>query len=329
MFLLVSRLGAFAQDIHFSQFTGSLLNLSPGFVGFYDGDYRIGAIYRSQWQSVPVKYNTFSLQGEKVISPIALENDLIGVGLVFNSDRAGDARYGTTQAYLKGSYIFKSFTDTSWRVSAGIGLGWNQVGFDFSKMNFDAQYDGLEYNRALSTTEQFQSFNRNYFDCDLGFAGQKKLENRSTFGFGLGLFHLTRPNFSFNGSTDSRLDLKFTTTLSYNWYVNKKTDVLAEALLSFQGKYKEIIPNVSAKYFFDRQENTSLLGGLSFRAKDALIAKLGYSKKLMTGGVSYDINLSKFTAATNYRGGFEIYIIQIINSQPAFMAKKRSCPTFL
>src|SRR5690606_13281714 len=88
------------QDIHFSQFNSSLLNLTPGFTGLYYGDYRVGAVYRSQWQSVPVKYNTFSMHGEKVIKPRDFEKDLVGVGFLFNSDRAGDARYGTTQAYL-------------------------------------------------------------------------------------------------------------------------------------------------------------------------------------------------------------------------------------
>ena len=47
-----------AQDIHFSQYNGSLLNLNPAFTGFFDGDYRVNGIFRSQWQSVPVPYKT-------------------------------------------------------------------------------------------------------------------------------------------------------------------------------------------------------------------------------------------------------------------------------
>ena len=52
---------AISQDIHFSQYNGSLLNANPAFTGFFDGDHRVGAIYRSQWQTVPVSYSTFSL----------------------------------------------------------------------------------------------------------------------------------------------------------------------------------------------------------------------------------------------------------------------------
>lgn len=326
--LVLLTFGLRAQDIHFSQFNGSLLNMTPGFTGFYDGDYRVGAIYRSQWQSVPVRYNTISLQGEKVISPLKLQKDLIGVGVLFNSDRAGDARYGTTQAYLSGSYIIKSFQDTSIRLSLGLSAGWNQVGFDYSKMNFDSQYDGEALNNGLGTNERFNYTVRNYFDLNFGFALQKKFENRSTFGFGFGFFHLTRPNYSFNGSGDSRLDYKFTNTFTYNKILNARVDLVAEAMLSFQGKYKEIIPHASLRYFFDRSENKAVLGGLSLRAKDALIVRLGYSNKLMNAGIAYDINLSRFNAATNRRGGFEIFLIQIINEQPAFVAKKRPCPAF-
>ena len=318
-----------AQDIHFSQFNGSLLNMTPGFTGFYEGDYRVGAIYRSQWQSVPVRYNTISLQGEKVISPLKLEKDLIGVGILFNSDRAGDARYGTTQAYLSGSYIIKSFQDTSIRLSLGFSAGWNQVGFDYSKMNFDSQFDGEALNNGLGTNERFNWTVRNFLDLNTGFAIQKKFENRSTLGFGLGFFHLTRPNYSFNGSGNSRLDFKLTNVLTYTKPINEKIDILAEAMFSFQGKYKELLPHLSVKYFFDRSENKAILGGLSMRSKDALIVRLGYANKLMNAGMAYDINLSRFTAATNRRGGFEIFLIQIINSQPAFVAKKRTCPSFL
>ena len=53
-----------AQDIHFSQFNMSPVNLNPAFTGFFDGDYRGVANYRSQWSSVPVSYSTVSLQAD-------------------------------------------------------------------------------------------------------------------------------------------------------------------------------------------------------------------------------------------------------------------------
>jgi hypothetical protein len=60
----------FAQDIHFSQFDGALLNISPAYTGVFDGDYRFSAIYRSQWQAVPVGYSTFNINAETKLKPL-------------------------------------------------------------------------------------------------------------------------------------------------------------------------------------------------------------------------------------------------------------------
>ena len=128
LFISLVSFKIYAQDLHFSQFDGSLLNLSPAFTGFFNGDYRAGAIYRSQWQSVPVPYSTFSMAGEARLKPKSFVKDMIGVGLTFNSDRAGDLRYGTTQLYASGNYIFLGKADSSLLISAGMNIGWCQVG---------------------------------------------------------------------------------------------------------------------------------------------------------------------------------------------------------
>ena len=50
-----------AQDIHFTQFGNSHLNLNPALTGSFNGLGRINANYRSQWNEVPVEYQTFTL----------------------------------------------------------------------------------------------------------------------------------------------------------------------------------------------------------------------------------------------------------------------------
>jgi type IX secretion system PorP/SprF family membrane protein len=317
------------QDIHFSQFNGSLLNLTPGYTGLFNGDYRIGAIYRSQWQTVPVRYNTFSIQGEKVIKPMKFDKDLIGIGFILNSDRAGDARYGTTQIYLSGSYIIVGKEDSTLRISFGAGLGWCQVGFDYSKMTFDNQFDGQNYNSGLGSNEHFGFTARNFADINIGTVVQKKFNNKHLLSYAFGFFHLTSPNISYQGNDLSRLDFKFTNCLSYVTPIKRNADIILEALLTNQGKYIELIPHVSLKYYLEKKENKAILGGVSFRTRDAIIARLGFTNNTMQTGVSYDINMSNFTPATNRRGGFEIFINYIIKVPPSFIARKRPCPSFI
>ncbi|MDI1355544.1 MAG: PorP/SprF family type IX secretion system membrane protein [bacterium] len=325
----MSAFQSVAQDIHFSQFNGSLLNLTPGYTGLFNGDYRVGAIFKSQWQSVPVNYKTFSMSGEKVFRPKEMEKDKLGIGFLFNSDRAGDARYGTTQAYMTGSYIYSGREDTTLSISIGMSAGWCQVGFDYTKMTFDNQYDGLAYNSGLGSNENFTWVSRNFLDINGGLVIQKTFNQIHHVSYALGVYHLTSPKVSYQGNDLSRLDFKFSNCISYNTPIKANTDIILEALLSNQGKNYEIIPHASLKYYLEKRENKAILGGLCFRARDAIVLRMGYTNQTLQSGISYDINISKFTPATNHRGGFEIFINYVIKVKPAFIARKRPCPMFI
>jgi type IX secretion system PorP/SprF family membrane protein len=320
---------SFGQDIHFSQFNGSILNVSPGFTGLFNGDFRVGAIYRSQWQTVPVKYSTFSMTGEARIKPQQLAKDMVGVGVVFNSDRAGDARYGTTQFYVNGSYIFLGRPDSSLLISLGMNLGFCQVGFDYSKMTFNNQYDGLQFVPSSASGEEFSYTNINFVDINLGASAQYILYGRHRFTYGMGLFHLTNPKITYQENKNSRLDFKLTNYIGYATPVGVKTDIIGEMLLTNQGKNYELIPHASLKYYISRDLNQAVLGGLCFRARDAVVLRFGYHYKTLQSGIAYDVNVSKFTAATNRRGGFEMYVNYIIKQKRSYIAKKRFCPVFM
>lgn len=326
---LLSDLASKAQDIHFSQFNGSLLNLNPAFTGFFNGDYRVGAIYRTQWSAVPVPYNTISFSGETRIRPMMERRDMMGIGVVFNNDKAGDTRYRTNQLYVHGSYIYPVKEDSSLLVSAGLNLGYCSVGFDYDKMTFDNQYDGLKYNNSTPSGEQFQYFNDNFLDINLGFAAQYILNRQQRFVFGMSFQHLSAPNISYQGNDVSKLDRKLGFYGQYVRPLNKKVDLVAELMYNRQGKYNELVPHASLKYYTNKDANQSISGGISARAVDAFIVRGGYTYKNLQAGISYDINYSRFTAATNRRGAFEIYIIHIFFKKYQTIIKKKPCPIFM
>jgi len=318
-----------AQDIHFSQFNGSLLNLNPGFTGFFNGDYRVGAIYRTQWRAVPVPYSTVSFSGESRIRPVMERRDMAGIGLVFNNDRAGDTRYHTTQLYLNGSYIYSAKEDSSLLLSGGLNLGYCSVGFDYNRMTFDNQHDGLNYNQNAPTGEQFQWTNDNFLDINFGVAGQYLLNRKQRFVLGTSIHHLNAPKISYQGNDVSKLDRKSSTYAQFVTPLNQKIDLITELLYNRQGKNNEIVPHASLKYYLNKDANQSLMGGVSARAVDAFILRAGYTYKNLQAGVAYDINYSKFTAATNARGAFEIYIIHIFFKKYQTIIKKKPCPVFM
>lgn len=327
--LVFAFAGLRAQDIHFSQYNGSLLNMSPAFTGLFDGDYRVNGIYRSQWQQVPVPYKTFSFAGDARFKLKNMKSDCIGVGLMINSDNAGDAFYTTNQFYLSGSYIHKATEDSSLLIGAGFGFGLNSLGFNYNKMTFDNQFDGNTYNSSLGTGEKFQQTSTTYADLNLGLMAQYSLKNVALFNYGFSFSHLTSPVISYQGNTYSKLDPRILNYLSAIVPIKPTMAIQGELLYSHQGKYDELVPGAMLRYIFSTEKNNSASIGLYYRVKDAIIPRLGYTFRLTTAGISYDINTSKFIAATNRRGAFEIYITHIIRKSRPFVAKKRVCPVYM
>ncbi len=50
----------FCQDIHYSQFHNAPFNINPALTGVSRGDIRVMGNFRTQWQSVPLDYLTYT-----------------------------------------------------------------------------------------------------------------------------------------------------------------------------------------------------------------------------------------------------------------------------
>src|SRR5690242_10079241 len=86
---------ACAQDIHFSQFYEAPLYRNPAFAGIVNGDIRVQAIFRSQWNSFVNAYKTGSLNAEYKM-PVGKGEDFVTSGFESFFDRAGSADLTTT-----------------------------------------------------------------------------------------------------------------------------------------------------------------------------------------------------------------------------------------
>ena len=82
-FLFFISTPLFSQDIHYSQFYNSPLNLNPANTGMFDGDFRFAANQRTQWRSVTVPFSTFSLSAD-AFQPKEWKN--ISLGALMNHD---------------------------------------------------------------------------------------------------------------------------------------------------------------------------------------------------------------------------------------------------
>lgn len=318
-----------AQDIHFSQYSMSPLNLNPAFAGFFDGDYRGVANYRSQWTTVPVSYKTVSISADMSNVSKSTGPGKIGAGILFNNDVAGYSKYGTTQLYIPLSYIKRLNSDSSLFMSVGLQPGISNIGFHTDQLSFDNQWDGDAYNPALSSGENFPLMKRTYFDINSGAIVQYRFKQRAAVTLGIGMAHLTAPKISYFKNSEIKLDRKFTSYLAITYPVAEKIDLTGEYLFEKQGKYKENVLGAKIAFLFSSEIKQDINAGFYLRTKDAMIYRIGYDYNTWQFSMSYDVNTSKFQAATNRRGAIEFGLIYIFSKPKIFVPKQRACPIYM
>ena len=92
-FLILNSAFLISQDIHFSNWQMSPLNLNPANAGMFDGNGRLIFNYRNQWKSVPVPYSTFSFATDFNLDKSLIKKTDEAIGIIFNHDASGDGRY--------------------------------------------------------------------------------------------------------------------------------------------------------------------------------------------------------------------------------------------
>ena len=98
-----------AQDLHLSQFFETPLLRNPALAGIFEGDVRVQAVYRDQWNSVTTGYRTGSLSGEYKM-PVGKGDDFVTWGMQLFYDRAGSVSFTQTKILPALNY-HKSFSN--------------------------------------------------------------------------------------------------------------------------------------------------------------------------------------------------------------------------
>lgn len=310
--LLAVATSGHSQDIHFSQFYNQPINLNPGIAGFTDCDYRVFSSYRRQWASVTVPFSTKYVSYDMSIYEMENGNSF-GGGVSFFNDKAGTSAMGLTNINLALSYAFRVSKKAV--VSAGISAAYNQRSINIGGLKWDSQYDGSAFNSGLSSGESGAAPYM-YFDYSSGALYKHKLKKEDFFQIGLSALHLNMPYYSLGGGGD-RLSMRYVGTGSYQKQILDKTFLIPSFIGMVQGPayeitggllYKQII-GMDSKYTDANLSSYIMIGGF-YRYRDAVIVSFYYDyKHIASLGVSYDINLSRLSAATTGRGGPEFSLI--------------------
>ena len=324
-----------AQDIHFSQFMYSPLNLNPAQTGNFDGAYRFAGNFRRQWSSITIPYQTFGFSAD---ATNFLRKKNIGAGTSLYYDKAGDSYFSTLQFNIAGSYLFEIKKDKQF-ISIGAQTGFTQRRIDYSDLSFDNQYNGFVYDPTLPHAENFANDGRIYLNLNTGINWVYKIEDRKIISSGVSFFNLTRPKQSFFGNDQIRLDRRLSFNIATEWKLTDKIDLLPATLFMAQGTYREFIVGSSVRYVMkdnraryrnksDHEYRAISAGGWA-RTRDAGFVSVGLDYDQWRMGLSYDINLSNLRPASLGRGGFEFSVIYIIKDILPKRLKYRICPDFI
>ncbi|MCX6259018.1 MAG: PorP/SprF family type IX secretion system membrane protein [Bacteroidia bacterium] len=319
-----------AQDIHFSQFYSSPLNLNPATTGNFDGQYRFIANDRNQWQSFTNGYRTFSASFDsKWILP-GLVNSAAGAGLIINSDKAGDGNFGFTQIGLAVSFHYDLTGTGKNIISAGVCPSFSQYSIDFSKFNFNSQFNGDYYDPGIPANENLSAGNFTFFDLSAGAGISSYINEKYSVNSGFSVQHLLSPTVSFYDNSGVKLNPRFNIHAMVEYHYRPDITIYPSFMFSKQGVLREFTWGGMTKLSLNNLIVQSLYFGGWNRWGDAIILKTGADYQNVNIGISYDFNISSLTRASNGMGGFEFsmaYIFNLRRIMPPVPFKQ--CPTFI
>ncbi|TVR83963.1 MAG: type IX secretion system membrane protein PorP/SprF [Saprospirales bacterium] len=327
-----------AQDIHFSQFYMSPLNLNPAMTGVMECNQRLVANYRNQWSSV-LRSNAFSTYSVSYDHKIPSgRDDYFGVGAAFWGDQAGESNFSTYQGKIAGSFskFMSGGRDYNSYLVVGAEFGLAQRGIDLSRLRWGTQHDGSGgWDSSLPSNETFDRDNFLFADIGVGLLWFTTWRDGRSIYFGAAAHHVNRPNQSFFNDNSIELYTKYTLHGGAETPLSSQFSLIPNVVAMFQGPSFQLNGGLSSRFQIGaRGDNQSFQIGAWVRlvnnytwgvtaqdpeppvvnediklGADAIILTSRFDFEYFGIGFSYDINVSDLSRATNGNGAFEFSII--------------------
>jgi type IX secretion system PorP/SprF family membrane protein len=312
LLLLFTCHNTFSQDIHFSQFFEAPLLRNPALAGIFVGDFRVQGVYRNQWNSVTVPYQTASLNAEYKLQ-VGKSDDFLSLGGEILYDKAGSIALTSTHILPVINYHKSISAEKNAYLSLGFMGGLVQRRLDRSKITTNSQFNGTDYDPTLADGETFTNSGYSYLDGSVGMSFNTQIgqnEDDNIF-LGAAYHHFNKSaKASFYGNSKIEMIPKVVLSAGVRMGVTDYSFVTFHGDYSQQGSSTETIGGMLYSYKLDDPVDPLYIihGGAFIRWKDALIPVVKMEYKPMAIAVSYDVNVSQLKTASQGRGGFELSI---------------------
>jgi type IX secretion system PorP/SprF family membrane protein len=323
-------MGLQAQDIHYSQFYNSNMNVNPALTGIFNGDKRVSASYRHQWYSVPVPYLTFTGSYDQKFYKGGNAKSFFSGGALFNYDQAADSRLTMAQLSLSASWTY--LLNENNLLTVGAQLGGAQRQFSDNNLQWDNQFNGFMFDPMLTSGENFDGQSFLLFNGSLGLNYRWQKDARTKLDLGAAMMNLFSSDASF-ARDNFNLQPRYSFQLESSLQLTSLFDVVLNGLVQFQGGAREIVPAAILRTYINQKRGKEFaldLGAIarySFDEWDAIAPKIGFVFPRLQVSLSYDINISDFNQATERYGGPEVHVLYLITEVKPLNSFK-TCPIF-
>ena len=326
----------YSQDVHFSQTDRANHQINPAFIGCYNGDIKVEMNWKDQWRSISNTFRTYGTAfeysfGKRGYTP---KKVFFAAGLHVFRDVSGDVELGNTS--FGGTFSTLVKVNRNSRLVLGLQADYNSIGINSSKMQWGNQYTGLNFDPSLSNGEGIEFSSFGYSDISFGVAYWYQKKNRGFFGLspenakiGFSAFHINRPTTNFT-NIDASLPMKFVLHADAMFDIHENLYFQPNINILYQNKQSEILFGGLLKYTLKNgssitglKNEWSVSGGVDLRISnviDAIIPKVYIGIENFSLGLSYDVNISKLSNSSNYRGGFE-FSLRFINPDSYYHKK--------
>ncbi|MES2628677.1 MAG: PorP/SprF family type IX secretion system membrane protein [Bacteroidota bacterium] len=304
-----------AQDAHFSQYFASPLYTNPALTGQINGNFRLNALQRSQWQTYDnAAYTTSSFSADARLNNF-------GLGLNAVNEVSGTNNYNRLSVNVGGAYDLSFKSNSNQHLVFGVQAGIYNLSTNNKNITVPDQYEP-GFGATNPVNEDLSNLSVLSPDVNFGVLWFNGSVKRRWAPFaGASVFHLLQPYDSF--SKDKRVDMRYLVHGGVRFRTNSAIEFVPNIMASVQGTAYNGIVGVNASYSLI-DTYTSIQAGIGYRLDDAIVPYFGLGYKDFAFGVTYDANISSLSDVGNNKNALEFSLTYINRSNQ--VKKQFICP---
>ncbi|MCF8449503.1 MAG: PorP/SprF family type IX secretion system membrane protein [Taibaiella sp.] len=301
------------QFLRFSQYMAAPMTLNPAMTGLGTEDYRITSNHRSQWSSIsPMPYQTSTMSVDiNTLKNKLPKGDALGVGVIGLFDRSGSGGVLNKTGGLSLAYHKTLGKDSNNHISIGAQGMWVHKNIDYARLTYEDIHNNgngtLAYPFSVFTEKETMS----YFTYNVGAMYSGKLGKQSSLYLGYSLYYVNRPIEYYLQSISQVIYTKHSIYGGTTHHISNNVVLNTSGLFLYHGAAMELAAGSTVGVVLNPRRTiahnkTILYMGGWYRYQDALVPYVGFERRKVRWGFSYDINISDFTPAARSVGAYEV-----------------------